>query len=96
MRILVTGGANSGRHFKITGIKNSNTPLVLATIDDTLSNQSTGTSITLQVVSDELKGPIGEINDSSLKSYHNREVFVYKAFLNPETGVITGSPVLMF
>ena len=95
-KILVTGGANSGRHFKITGIKNSNTQLVLATIDDTLSNQSTGTSITLQVVSDELKGPIGEINDSSLKSYHNREVFVYKAFLNPETGAVTGAPVLIF
>ena len=26
-KILVTGGANSGRHFKITGIKNSNTQI---------------------------------------------------------------------
>ena len=95
-KILVSGGTNSGRHFKITGIKNNNTQLVLATIDDTLSAQSSGTSITLQVASDELKGPIGEINDSSLKSYHNREVFVYKAFLDPEDGTIIGAPVLTF
>ena len=95
-KILVSGGTNSGRHFKITGIKNNNTQLVLATIDDTLSAQSSGTSITLQVASDELKGPLGEINDSSLKSYHNREVFVYKAFLDPEAGTIIGSPVLTF
>ena len=95
-KILVSGGTNSGKHYKITGIKNGNSQLVLATIDSTLSNQSSGTEITLQVASDELKGPIGEINDGSLKSYHNREVFVYKAFLNPQTGVVTGAPLLIF
>ena len=95
-KILITGGTNSGKHYKITGIKNGNSQLVLATIDSTLSNQSSGTEVTIQVASDELKGPIGEVNDASLKSYHNREVFVYKAFLNPQTGVVTGAPLLIF
>ena len=60
------------------------------------ASQESSTRITIKVASDELKGPLGEINDGSLKSYHNREVFVYKAFLNPRTGAITGAPVLIF
>ena len=95
-KVLITGGTNSGKYFKVIGIKTNNTAMTLSVIDDTISNQSSGTSVTIAVASDELKGPIGEINDGSLKSYHNREVFVYKAFLNPTTGVITGSPVLVF
>ena len=91
-KVLITGGTNNGRYFKIVGLKTNNTAMSLSPIDDAVVNQTItdpATPITISVASDELKGPIGEINDGSLKSYHNREVFVYKAFLNKETGVIT-------
>ena len=95
-KVLITGGANNGKHFKILGLKTNNTAMTLSVIDDAISNQSINTTVKVSVASDELKGPIGEVNDGSLKSYHNREVFVYKAFLNQDTGIITGSPVLIF
>lgn len=94
-KVLISGGANNGHEVRVTGIKTNNTVLVVSNIDSTLGTQSTGTSITLKIVSDELSGPLTEINDSgSLKSYHNREVFVYKAFLDGAT--IVGDPVLIF
>ena len=62
-----------------------------------ISSQSAGPAITLSIVSDELQGPLGETNLSTVKSYANRDVWVYKAFLNPETGAILDStPVLIF
>lgn len=95
-KILITGGSMNGKHYRINGIKTNNTVISLGVIDDAVINQSSGTTITIKVVSDELKGPLGEINDGSLKSYHNREVFVYKAFLDADSGVIVGSPVMVF
>ena len=95
-KILITGGTMNGKHYRIAGIKTNNTVLKLTVLDDAVVNQSSGTSITLKVASDELKGPLGETNDGSLKSYHNREVFVYKAFLDIDTGAIIGNPVMVF
>ena len=63
----------------------------------TIADQSSGTSITLQIISDELKGPLIEMNNqSSLKSYYNRQVFVYKVFLDPNDNSIIGAPYLVF
>ena len=59
--------------------------------------KSSGTSITLSIVSDELQGPLGETNLNTLKSYANRDVFVYKAFIDPDDGtLIDSSAVLIF
>ena len=95
-KILITGGTMNGKFYRITGMKTNNTVISLAVIDHAVANQSAGTAITIALASDELKGPLGEINDGSLKSYHNREVFIYKAFLDPDTGVGVGSPALIF
>ena len=94
-KVLITGGSNNGHEVRVLGIKTNNTVLVVQNIDSTLGTQSSGTNITLQIVSDELAGPLGEVNDAgNLKSYHNREVFVYKAFLDGAS--IVGEPVLIF
>ena len=101
-KIYVSGGTNGGRYFNVTGIKSSGTTLVVTNIGTTgatqLVDQSTGTSITISIVSDELKGALTEVNDTdTLKSYVNRDVWVYKAFINPEDGTILDNlPVLIF
>ena len=95
-KILITGGTMNGKFYRINGIKTNNTVISLGVIDHAVADQSSGTSITITLASDELKGPLVEINDGSLKSYHNREVFVYKAFLDPDDGTVVGSPVLIF
>ena len=101
-KIFISGGTNSGKYVNVTGIKTNNTVLTVSEILNSatttnLSSQSTGTAITISIVSDELQGPLGETNLSAAKSYINRDVWVYKAFLDPNTGVILDStPVLIF
>ena len=96
-KVFISGGNNSGKYVNVTGIKTNNTVLTISNIDTTQVTQNAGASITLSIVSDELQGPLGETNLSTVKSYANRDVWVYKAFLNPETGVILDStPVLIF
>ena len=91
-----TSGANHNKEVKILAITHNNTKLAISNIDSTLSSQNAGSNdITIKIISDELAGPLVEINDvGTLKSYHNREVFVYKAFLDGAT--IVGAPVLIF
>ena len=96
-KVFISGGNNSGQYVNVTGIKTNNTVLNVSNIDSTLGTQNAGASITLSIVSDELQGPLGETNLSAVKSYANRDVWVYKAFLDPDTGAILDStPVLIF
>ena len=101
-KIFISGGTNSGKYVNVTGIKTNNTVLTVSESLDAasgvnLATQSAGASITLSIVSDELQGPLGETNLTAAKSYANRDVFVYKAFLDPDTGAILDStPILIF
>ena len=96
-KVFISGGSNTGQYVNVTGIKTNNTVLIVSNIDTTLGTQNAGATITLSIVSDELQGPLGETNLSTVKSYANRDVWVYKAFLDPETGLILDStPVLIF
>ena len=96
-KVFISGGNNSGKYVNVTGIKTNNTVLLVSNIDTTQVTQNAGTSITLSIVSDEMQGPLGETNLSTVKSYANRDVWVYKAFLDPETGtVLDSTPVLIF
>ena len=96
-KVFISGGSNSGQYINVVGIKTNNTVLLVSNIDSTLGTQNAGTSITLSIVSDELQGPLGETNLSTVKSYANRDVWVYKAFIDPETGALLDNvPVLIF
>ena len=70
--------------------------MTIANIDGTLIAFSSGVSTTLKIISDELKGPLTKLDNNTLKSYHNRDVFVYKAFLDPDDYSIIGAPTLVF
>ena len=98
----ISSGVNISKRLdvKVTGIINSNKTLEISNIDGTLAAFSAGVNTTLKIISDELKGPLLEQNTitgvDAHKSYHNRDVFIYKAFLDPDDYTIIGVPVLIF
>ena len=96
-KIELSGGSFTvAESYVVTAINNSSRTFKVSVINDAFENQ-TNISLTAKIVSDELKGPLGETNDvTTLKSYHNRDVFVYKAFLDPDDYSIIGAPVLTF
>ena len=53
-KILITGGTMSGKFYRISGMKTNNTVASLTVIDHAVANQSSGTTITIGLASDEL------------------------------------------
>tara|TARA_R100000654_G_scaffold7724_4_gene18799 strand:+ start:18063 stop:24182 length:6120 start_codon:yes stop_codon:yes gene_type:complete len=99
---VITDGTNSTSSAKyiITGFSNSNQTLTLA---KTGNDNSTGffdigfpssnitEAFTITLESDELRGVLAiESNDLASPTFFNREVFVYKIFIDPETGDVHG------
>jgi len=100
---VITGIKTNGTVMTVNKVLAPNTATFFGLSDtdlfknSTITDQSSGTSITIKIDSDEIKGPLIELdNQSSLKSYHNREVFVYKVFLDPNDNSIIGAPYLTF
>ena len=98
----ISSGVNISKRLevRVTGLTGSNKTLEVSNIDGTLAAFSAGVSTTLKIISDELRGPLTENNQISgveaHKSYHNRDVFIYKAFLDPEDLSVIGIPILIF
>ena len=95
-KIKISGGTNANKFARITGIGTDGRVLQIASIDDNIASESAGQSITISQASEEIKGPLVEVNDNILKSFINREIFIYKAFLDPETQTTVGASVLIF
>ena len=96
-------GVNSVTYI-ITGFTTSNRQMTFTTtgndVDDTTTYPSdTSVGVTISIESDELVGGTTSIPNIELSSpsFLNREVFVHKIFINPETGDIVGnSSILVF
>ena len=88
----------------ITGFSNSNKTLALALTgndsDDTTTYPTdTNTEVTISLESEELKAVLADKATLELANpaFLNREVFIHKVFINPETGDIIGnSSILIF
>ena len=63
-------------------------------LDETIVKSINGTTLTL--TKEQPRVPAGANLVFTNPSFVNREVFVYKAFINPDTGTIYGDPVLIF
>jgi len=88
-------GQNDAKKFVITGFQSNNTVLVLDTIYDVIANETT-TVYTLDLVSPELLGPVADRTATDYSNHINRQVFIYKALFDEETGLMVGDPFLMF
>tara|TARA_Y100000004_G_scaffold195315_1_gene261997 strand:- start:334 stop:6702 length:6369 start_codon:yes stop_codon:yes gene_type:complete len=99
----INDGTNSTTSAKyiITGFTNSNQNLTLArTGNDTntdffdigFPSSDISTAFTISLESDELRGVLAiESNTLSTPTFFNREVFIYKIFIDPETGAVIGA-----
>ena len=63
-------------------------------LDETVVKSINGTTLTLS--KEQPRVPAGAKIVFTNPSFVNREVFVYKAFINPETGTVYGDPILVF
>ena len=63
-------------------------------LDETIVKSINGTTLTLDRTQPRV--PAGAQLVFTNPSFVNREVFVYKAFINPETGATYGNPILTF
>ena len=101
-KITITGASNSGNNtsVNVTGFTNDNKTLSIEAADvdfTTLTTESAGQSVTIKVDSPEIQGPLfNSPSDQASPAYANRAVFIYKAFLNPDTFAIYGDPTLVF
>src|SRR6056300_371120 len=90
-----SSGQNNVKKFVITGFQSNNTVLVLDTIYEAITSE-TGVGYTLDLVSPELLGPVADRTATDYSNYINRQVFIYKALFDDETGLMVGDPFLMF
>jgi len=91
--ILTQSGANNNKEVRIDKFENSNKKAIVTP----LTALSIGSeSLTLKFKNPEVEGMLLDRGDSSYARYINRDVFVYKAHINPETGTIIGTPYLIF
>lgn len=95
-KVLLTGtGSNNNKYVRINSFKNNGKTIVFTPID-TISSDSSAKVFTLTLASEELLAMLADKTASSYTNYINRQVFIYKVHINPETRAIIGEPYLHF
>ena len=107
-KVTITHTSNTSdtlhnRQCIITSFSNYNKTMQCATIlaSDGVqaiapSNIHNTSDYTLTLSTDEVVGALNEPADTTYAAYINREVFIYKAHINPDTNAIIGDPYLIF
>ena len=91
-----TGNANNNKYVRINKFTNDNKTVSLTPIDTSLTAVSSNQVYTISFASEEISSLIGNKEATNYVNYVNREVMIYRAHSNPETGVIIGTPFLIF
>ena len=94
LKITASSLSNVGKTLRLDKFSNGNKTASFST-EDTITTGS-GTSETLEFASEEVIGLLNKKESVSYAGYINREVFVYKAHIDPDTGLIIGDPYLLF
>ena len=92
---LASVGSNNGKTVRIDSFENDNKKAIVTPQNTTLVTSSSEI-LTLTFSSPEVEGILTDRSGNSYARYINRDVFVYKAHINTETGAIIGSPYLLF
>ena len=88
------GGGNHGIEVRIESFEDDNKTAIVTPINATLV--ATTESMLLTFKNPEVEGILLDRGQASYARYINRDVFVYKAHINTDTGAIIGSPYLLF
>ena len=89
------GGANNDKYVRIDMFTNGGKSIQVTPVDSTLVDQS-AQEYSISLVSEELSALVTAKGSTLYSSYINREVFIYRAHLNPENGEFYGAPILIF
>ena len=90
-------GVNNNKYIRINTFTNNNQTVLFTPIDTTITDEAAATSYTLSYASEEVNSLIlNKIGATNYSTYINREVFIYRAHMSPETGEIFGKPFLIF
>ena len=93
--LTISGANNNGKTVRIEQFENDNKRIVVTAQNSALTSE-TNQNITLTFSSPEVEGILTDRSSNSYARYINRDVFVYKAHINTETGAIIGAPYLLF
>ena len=100
-KISISGsGANQGWDgidLVINTFSNSNKQASCTIVGKTKPTANiSGWPINVDLSTDEVVAILNNPNDTTYAGYINREVFIYKTHINPDTGAIIGNPYLIF
>ena len=87
-------GANASTEVRLTNFSNGNKTVGYEEIYDSITSQSS--TYTMYLSSTEISGLFKSKSDSTYANYINRNVYVYKAFFDPDDGSMLGDPILLF
>ena len=89
-------GVNNNKYVRIDTFTNNNQTVSLTPVDTTIIAES-AVSYNLSYASEEVNSLIlNKVGGTNYSNYINREAYVYRAHMNPETGIIIGAPFLIF
>ena len=93
---IASGDANNGKSVVISRFENNNYRAICIHPSAATTNVFSVNDYTISLDSDEITAVLDDPTDSSYNGYINREVTVYKAHINPDTGAIIGAPYMIF
>ena len=105
VQVLSGSGSNDTARARINSFSNSNKTANVTPLSKVVNNEvaelasfSTENSVSYSVNFDspEVESVLSNRSQTSYARYINRDVFVYKAHINTETGAIIGEPYLLF
>lgn len=91
-----TSDANHNSSVTIQNFTNNNMTAVCNNPSYVFSNVSNNSAYTITLTTDEVAALLNDPLDATYNGYINREVFIYKAHIVPDTGAIIGEPFLIF
>ena len=91
---LLGSGNNNELKVRLNSFSNANRTASITPME-AVTNES-GATYGINFASSEVSGILNTRADTGYAGYINRDVFVYKAHLNVETGLIIGAPYLLF
>ena len=91
-----TSEENHNDYFRIDSFTNDNKTAVVTASGTALISSASLRAVTIRFASEEVIGPLQAKDDPGYATYINRDVFIYKAHIDPNTGAIIGAPYLLF
>ena len=112
IQLLTSSGLNNTVRVRINAFSNSNFTAAVTALDKAVNGEiqdvtslssegsspiaSNGVLYSLNFAGPEIEGVILSSTSSRFAKFINRDVFIYKAHLNPDTGAIIGNAYLLF